>query len=269
MNSSVPDLPSSRSGFALGRQMTVEFYDCDARILTDAAKMEEIFVSSALKSGATVISSHFHSFMPQGVSGVVVISESHFAVHAWPEHEYAAVDLFTCGENVDFDCAVKSIAGALGSEQWVISSLIDRGIVGHNGVERVVPITEGRDHHSFQLSWKSRFEKTSASALSVAIDLYDAKSACDFSSIGEKVAAVAECLGLRLDGKCLLSVNGSLYKFSQPLDSGWFNGIWNTENRSVHIDIFYGSFFDPRAAAEKALESFACSFYRMQPHVRQ
>ena len=51
--------------------------------------------------------------------------------------------------------------------------------------------------------------------------------------------------------------------------SGWFNGIWNTENRSVHIDIFYGSFFDPRAAAEKALESFACSFYRMQPHVRQ
>ena len=88
-------------GCALGRQMTVEFYDCDAGILTDSGRMEEIFVSSAKRSGATVISSHFHSFVPQGVSGVVVISESHFAVHAWPEHEYAAVDLFTCGEGVD------------------------------------------------------------------------------------------------------------------------------------------------------------------------
>ena len=58
-------------GCALGRQMTIEFYDCDAKILADAPRMEEIFVTSAKESGATVISSHFHSFMPQGVSGVV------------------------------------------------------------------------------------------------------------------------------------------------------------------------------------------------------
>ena len=94
------------AGFALGRQMTVEFYDCDPAKLADTALMEKVFLDAAHRSGATVIESRFHQFTPQGVSGVVVISESHFAVHAWPEHEYAAVDLFTCGENVDFDKAV-------------------------------------------------------------------------------------------------------------------------------------------------------------------
>ena len=269
MKNSVSSCSSSRPGCALGRQMTVEFYDCDARILTDAGQMEKIFTTSARKAGATVISSHFHSFMPQGVSGVVVISESHFAVHAWPEHEYAAVDLFTCGENVDFTCAVESIASGLGSEQWVISSLIDRGIVGNNGVERVVPITEGRDHHSFQLSWKSRFEKTSARALSVAVDLYESRLAAEETALKESVCRFAEKSGFSLEGSAQVTVTETGLKLAVSLVGGWLNILWNKENRSVHLDIFNESFFDPREAAERALESFSCSFYRMQPHVRQ
>ena len=104
MNHSSPqNLPG---GIALGRQMTIEFYDCKSATLTDAAQLEKVFLHAAEVSGAHVVDSVFHSFQPQGVSGVVVISESHFAVHAWPEHDYAAVDLFTCGSGVDFDLAV-------------------------------------------------------------------------------------------------------------------------------------------------------------------
>ncbi len=58
-------------------------------------------VESAQNAGATVINSTFHHFSPFGVSGVVVIQESHLAIHTWPEFQYAAVDLFTCGESVD------------------------------------------------------------------------------------------------------------------------------------------------------------------------
>ena len=257
-------------GCALGRQMTVEFYDCDAGILTDSGRMEEIFVSSAKRSGATVISSHFHSFMPQGVSGVVVISESHFAVHAWPEHEYAAVDLFTCGEGVDFDCAVQCIASGLKSDQWVISSLISRGIVGNNGVERLVPVMEGRDHHSFQLSWKSRFEKTDANAFSVAIDLYGAgENAHTDADIRRYTSELASCLNLSCHGECRVYLENDMLRFEQPLCGGWINGICNLEKGTVYIDIFNETFFDPRTAAEQALKSFNCSYYRMQPHVRQ
>ena len=121
-------MADSRPGaIALGRQMTVEFYDCSEEILADSRRMEEIFLHAASVSGAHVVNSNFHSFEPQGVSGVLVISESHFAVHAWPEHDYAAVDLFTCGSGVDFDLAVQALAAGMRSGQWIISSIVNRG----------------------------------------------------------------------------------------------------------------------------------------------
>ena len=52
-------------------------------------------------AGATIVSSNFHHFSPHGVSGVVIIAESHLTIHTWPEYGYAAVDLFTCGDTVD------------------------------------------------------------------------------------------------------------------------------------------------------------------------
>jgi S-adenosylmethionine decarboxylase len=58
-------------------------------------------VNAALEAGAEIREVAFHQFSPQGVSGVVVISESHLAIHTWPEHGYAAVDVFTCGRSVD------------------------------------------------------------------------------------------------------------------------------------------------------------------------
>ena len=139
-------------GVALGRQMTIEFYDCKSATLTDAAALEKVFLRVAELSGAHVVDSVFHSFQPQGVSGVVVISESHFAVHAWPEHDYAAVDLFTCGSGVDFDVAVKALAEGMNSGCWIISSLVNRGILGETGVERLVPVVENQRSCGMQLS---------------------------------------------------------------------------------------------------------------------
>jgi spermidine synthase len=86
---------------ALGRHILVEFNGCCPDILNDVAVIEESMVTAARKAGATVIQSTFHHFSPFGVSGVVVIQESHLAIHTWPEYGYSAVDLFTCGESVD------------------------------------------------------------------------------------------------------------------------------------------------------------------------
>jgi len=82
---------------ALGRQVLLELYDCDAEALSDEALLREAFLDAARLAGATVVTDVFHRFSPYGVSGVVVIAESHLSVHTWPEHGYAAVDLFTCG----------------------------------------------------------------------------------------------------------------------------------------------------------------------------
>lgn len=86
---------------ALGRQILVEFYDCDSDSINNVMFIESTLLEAARASGATVISHNFHKFSPHGVSGVVVIAESHIAIHSWPEYNYAAVDIFTCGDTID------------------------------------------------------------------------------------------------------------------------------------------------------------------------
>ncbi|HDM70392.1 MAG TPA: S-adenosylmethionine decarboxylase proenzyme [Thermotogales bacterium] len=86
---------------SLGRHLLAEFYDCDSNILRDLEMIREYLKKAAEVANATIVNWTFHQFSPQGVSGVVVIAESHLAIHTWPEYRYAAVDLFTCGEDVD------------------------------------------------------------------------------------------------------------------------------------------------------------------------
>lgn len=86
---------------ALGRQILVEFYDCDSDKINDVSYVESAFLEATRKSKATIISHNFHKFSPHGISGVVVIAESHVTIHSWPEYNYAAVDIFTCGDTID------------------------------------------------------------------------------------------------------------------------------------------------------------------------
>ncbi|NLU49653.1 MAG: S-adenosylmethionine decarboxylase proenzyme [Syntrophomonadaceae bacterium] len=86
---------------SLGRHILAEISGCSFEILNDMAMVEEIMINAALEAGAEIREFVFHKFSPQGVSGGVVISESHLAIHTWPELGYAAVDVFTCGEKVN------------------------------------------------------------------------------------------------------------------------------------------------------------------------
>lgn len=86
---------------ALGRQILVEFYDCNSDKINDVEYVESSFLEATRKSKATIISHNFHKFSPHGISGVVVIAESHVTIHSWPEYNYAAVDIFTCGDTID------------------------------------------------------------------------------------------------------------------------------------------------------------------------
>ncbi|KLO21660.1 S-adenosylmethionine decarboxylase [Marinitoga sp. 1197] len=86
---------------SLGRHIIAEFYECDKDILDDVDKIEELMKKASIESGATIVTSTFHRFLPHGVSGAVIVSESHFAIHTWPEYGYASVDIYTCGDHVD------------------------------------------------------------------------------------------------------------------------------------------------------------------------
>ena len=82
---------------ALSKHLLVDLYGCSADLLNDVTALETVMIEAAQRAGATVINSMFHHFSPFGVSGVVVIQESHLTIHTWPEQGFAAIDLFTCG----------------------------------------------------------------------------------------------------------------------------------------------------------------------------
>lgn len=86
---------------ALGRHILAEYFSCDKEILNDVGALEKFLNDAAKAANATVISSSFRTFQPFGVSGVVIIAESHLAIHTWPEYGYAAIDFFTCGDSAD------------------------------------------------------------------------------------------------------------------------------------------------------------------------
>jgi len=98
---------------ALGKHLLLELKDCDAGLLNDMDYLREALTGVAVLIGATVIKDSFYQFSPQGISGVVIIAESHISIHTWPENSYAAVDVFTCGEVIQPVKAVKPLAERL------------------------------------------------------------------------------------------------------------------------------------------------------------
>ncbi len=82
----------------LGIHILLELQGCPQERLRHPADSERILLAAAAAMRARVVESRFHAFSPHGVSGVVVIAESHLTVHTWPEHGYAAVDVFSCGQ---------------------------------------------------------------------------------------------------------------------------------------------------------------------------
>jgi len=130
----------------IGHHYIVEASGCDPKIIGNIEKVQQILVKAADIAGAQVWSISFNRFPPQGVSGVVVISESHISTHTWPEFGYVALDIYTCGKSVDPEKAVVFAVEAFGSS-----------------TSHITEITRGLDegdmiyYHSF-ITWEERFK---------------------------------------------------------------------------------------------------------------
>jgi S-adenosylmethionine decarboxylase proenzyme len=85
---------------ALGTHILLELFDCKPTTLTSTKYVKDAMIRAAESAQANIVDTFFHQFKPYGVSGVVVVEESHLSIHTWPEYNYAAVDLFFCSEDV-------------------------------------------------------------------------------------------------------------------------------------------------------------------------
>ena len=112
----------------LGKHFLLDLKECSTERLDDLDFIKEVLLSVAEEAGTAVIGDSFHRFLPQGVSGVVLITGAHLCIHTWPEHRYAAVDVFTCGNSVEPERAVKPLVEKLGSRDPSFLEL-ERGIL--------------------------------------------------------------------------------------------------------------------------------------------
>ncbi len=118
---------------ALGRHLLIELKDCNKELLNDPEFLMDFLCETAEQIGATVVNQAFHKFSPQGVSGVVVIAESHICIHTWPEYGYAAVDVFTCGNSIEPKDAIKLVVERLEAKESSFTEL-KRGVLQDNNV---------------------------------------------------------------------------------------------------------------------------------------
>jgi S-adenosylmethionine decarboxylase len=109
----------------------VELHGCDPEALKSIDLIREVMVSAAKVANATIVGVNFHEFSPFGVSGVVVIAESHLSIHTWPEYRYAAVDIFTCGDLLRPEVAADYVALKLKCRNASVVE-VRRGLIGKN-----------------------------------------------------------------------------------------------------------------------------------------
>lgn len=122
---------------SLGTHHLVEFFGCCVQSINSREVIREAMLAAAEVAKATVVADVFHEFNPYGMSGVVVIAESHIAVHSWPEHGCASVDIFTCSEDMDPLAAIDFLRERFKAE-GVQVKMLSRGVSQH--VEEYAPI---------------------------------------------------------------------------------------------------------------------------------
>ncbi|AGK53903.1 adenosylmethionine decarboxylase [Bacillus sp. 1NLA3E] len=111
-----------------GQHLVVDAYDCIPETINDADGLKRLMLKALNELKMEVLLAYFHSFSPQGVTGIIAISTSHFSIHTWPEYGYVALDLYTCSTN-DAWPALKRVLGKMGARR-VCMYEITRGIEG-------------------------------------------------------------------------------------------------------------------------------------------
>jgi len=124
---------------ALGRHLLLELFDCDLDAITNLESVKGTLVEAAKRAQATIVDVVFHEFNPFGISGVVVIAESHLSIHTWPEYRYAAVDIFSCGETLQPEVAASYLVEQFGAERTSVVEM-QRGMF----LRAAAPVTNKR-----------------------------------------------------------------------------------------------------------------------------
>jgi S-adenosylmethionine decarboxylase proenzyme len=109
----------------LGDHFICDLSDCDRALLLDSERARDVFIQAVRESGLTIVSEGFYKFSPHGFTCFLLLAESHASLHAWPEHGYCAIDLFTCNLEMDIGPLVEKLQALFGSGSCTVRN-VDR-----------------------------------------------------------------------------------------------------------------------------------------------
>lgn len=116
-----------------GLHIIAELSGCNSEKIGDEAFVKQALTEAAHHANAVICELSFHKFSPSGISGVVVIAESHLSIHTWPELGYAAIDIYTCGEHTKPEMASSYLAEIFDATSVRVMK-IERGLKDEAGV---------------------------------------------------------------------------------------------------------------------------------------
>ena len=203
----------------------------------------------------------------------MIIAESHFSVHAWPEYNYAAVDIFTCGDSIDLDTAISSMQTGFSSQRTFISSDRNRGAFNYENQVCLQQKDEMvMDRKMLPATWKMAFEENSFWGISTCVDLYGCHPGMitDASRIETFVTRLCEHIDIKAPQVNFVQDDSSLiFTTAQSVGAVTISGHFASESNCAYLDIFSCRFYDPRKSAEFALSFFQGDHYRLQVTLRQ
>jgi len=118
-----------------GDHYLVDLHGCDPDLISTVEGVRNILMDAAIKSKSTIIDDRFHQFEPFGASGVIIIAESHFSVHTWPEDDFAAVDIFTSGELMQPQIAIDIMTAGYAAD-YVNVTKVTRGSLANQRMQK-------------------------------------------------------------------------------------------------------------------------------------
>ena len=102
------------------KHFLLELYRCDSEKLNDESFLRCTLNNAAKLANATVLNLISNKFEPQGITAIALLAESHLSIHTWPEAQYCAVDIFTCGQNMKPDISCKYLIHSLMAEEHLL-----------------------------------------------------------------------------------------------------------------------------------------------------
>ena len=261
----------SNSSLFLARHLTLDYYDCDSEILLDAKLLEKTLRESAIVSWATIISSSFNNFEPQGVSWIVVLAESHFTIHTWPEHGYVAIDMFACWD-IQFEKWIELLTNVFKAKRVELVTDIKRWLatqLDKKDWDKKVILKEGRNN------WEETYEKSNAWWIASSVDVFWCNTDLirDADAIKTYVRELCDLIQMKTFWETNVIHFGedekvAWFSMTQLIETSLISGHFANATDAAYLDIFSCKYYNPSTMADFTVRFFKWKYYKLNVNIR-